>query len=178
MKALARCLLLFVLIAVAAGCADMRSSSSSSSTASSEPVATPPSSDVYFDLFSDVPIPRDMSVDRKRTLVSTAQNGLNIGLLTVSGRVELRSLNEVMVQNMMRNGWSLRAATTGVKTMQIFEKGIQYAVVYTFEEMFTTIMEIWGAQRLSDGLVPAPGAGSSLFQLEPTPVHPNTTQAK
>jgi len=177
MKALARCLLLLGLIAVMAGCANMRNMFSSSSTASEEPVATPPPSDVYFDLFGDIPIPRDMEVDRKRTLVSTAQNGLNIGLLTVSGRVELRSLNEATVHNMMRHGWSLRAATTGVKTMQIYEKGFQYAVIYTYEEWFSTVMEIWGAQRLNDGVSPT-GFGASPFQLEPTPVYPQTPLGK
>ena len=63
-------------------------------------------------MFSDIPIPRDMSVDRKRTLVSTAQNGLNIGLITVTGRVDLRSLNDAMIHNMARQGWALRAVTT------------------------------------------------------------------
>ena len=171
MKKLARCLVLFGLLAVLGGCADMSNPFASSSTASPEPVATPPPSDVYFDLFSDIPIPRDMTVDRKRTLVSTAQNGLNVGLITVSGRVEVRSLNDAMIHNMARQGWALRAATTGMKTIQIYEKGTQYAVVHTYEEMFSTVMEIWGAQRLGDGVYPAASGGGSSFQLDPTPVH-------
>lgn len=169
MNALARCLLLLGLLTALAGCADMSNPfSSSSSTASPEPVASPPPSDVYFDLFSDIPIPRDMTVDRKKTLVSTAQNGLNIGLITVTGRVELRSLNDAMIHNMTRQGWTLRAVTTGMKTMQIYEKGTQYAVIYTYETTFSTAMEIWGAQRLGDGVYP-PATANGSFQLEPAP---------
>ena len=169
MKALARGLVLLVLLVAVSGCADMSNPfASSSSTASPEPVSTPPPSDVYFDLFSDIPIPRDMTVDRKRTLVSTAQNGLNNGLITVTGRVEVRSLNDAMVHNMSRQGWALRAATTGMKTIQIYEKGSQYAVIYTYEEMFSTVMEIWGAQRLGEGMYPASGQSGGSFQLAPT----------
>ena len=169
MKALASCFLVLGLAAVTAGCGVISNPFSSSSASDS---SVPLQSDVYFDPFSDIPIPRDMSVDRKRSLVSTAQTGLNVGLLTVTGRVELRSLNDAMIHNMSRQGWSLRAATAGAKTMQIYEKGNQYAVIYTYDEMFTTVMEIWGAQRLSDGAYssPAAGFGGSSFQLDPMPL--------
>ena len=36
-------------------------------------------SEVYFDQFPDVPIPRDMSVDAKRSLISVAQDGTKTG---------------------------------------------------------------------------------------------------
>jgi hypothetical protein len=168
MKTLAHCLLLLGLIAAVGGCAEV-SNLFSPSSPESEPVAAAPPSDVYFDLFSDIPIPRDMSVDRKRTLVSTAQNGLNIGLLTVTGRVDVRSLNEAMIRDMSRQGWSLRAATTGEKTMQIYEKGFQYAVIYTYEEMFGTVMEIWGAHRLGEG------AAGGMYPLGSLSSNPGAT---
>jgi len=174
MKALAPYILLLSLIAVTAGCSKI----SSLLGTSSDPAGAQTASDVYFDLLSDVPIPRDMSVDRKRTLVSTSQNGVHVGLLTVSGRVEVRSLNETMIHNMVRQGWSLRAATTGERTMQIYEKGLQYAVIYTYEELINTVMEIWGAQRINDGAYPATGSGGSSFQLEPVPLSPSTTLTK
>lgn len=174
MKALARCLILFGLLTALplalTGCTDLFSTSSST-TASPEPTASAPPSDVYYDLFTDVPIPREMTADRNRSLVVTAQGGQSIGLITVSGRVELRSLNDAMINNMARHGWALRAVTTGKRTIQIYEKGNQYAVIYTYEETFSTVMEIWVAQRLGDGVYPqaSSGGASSSFQLEPAP---------
>lgn len=168
MKAIARYLVLFSMIFLLQACADMFNSSSSSSSEGVEPVAAAPS-ETYFDQFSDVPIPGEMSVDRKRSLSTTTQDGMRIGLITVTGRVDILSLNNAMIHNMARNGWSLRAATTGTKTMQIYEKGLQYCVIYTYEETFNTVMEIWGAQRLGDNAYPAATQNSSSsFVLDPT----------
>jgi len=170
MKALARYCVIFAMLFVLPGCADMfnSSSSNSSSAEATEPVAMQPSG-TYYDQFSDIPIPSDMTVDRKRSLSSTTQDGMRIGLITVTGRVDVMSLNSAMIHNMARNGWALRGATTGMKTIQIYEKGNQYAVVYTYEETFTTVMEIWGAQRLGDNAYPlATSGGNSSFVLDPT----------
>ncbi len=170
MKAIARYLVLFGMILLLQACADMFNSSSSPSSANEQPTATAPS-ETYFDQFSDVPIPSEMSVDRKRSLSTTTQDGMRIGLITVTGRVDILSLNNAMIHNMARNGWALRAATTGPKTLQIYEKGMQYCIIYTYEDTFNTVMEIWGAQRLGENAYPAatatPDAASS-FVLEPT----------
>jgi len=174
MKALATFFLVLGLIAAVAGCA---SNPFASSSASSESPASA-SGEVYYDLFGDIPIPRDMSVDRKRTLVSRTPNGPNIGLLTVSGRVELHSLNDAMIRNMARQGWTLRAATTGVKTMQIYEKASQYAVIYTYERTLYTDMEIWSAQRLNESPASPAGSGGVVpFQLDPVPLAPGPINA-
>ena len=169
MKSIARYFVLFSMILMLQACADMFNNSTSSSPAT-EPVAAAPS-ETYFDQFSDIPIPSEMSVDRKRSLSTTTQDGMRIGLITVTGRVDVLSLNNAMIHNMARSGWALRAATTGTKTMQIYEKGLQYCVIYTFEETFTTVMEIWGAQRLGDSYSAAAASGpssSSSFVLDPT----------
>ena len=39
-------------------------------------------------------------------------------------------------------------------------------------------MEVWGAQRLSDGFNPVSSSGNLSFQLDPMPVNSNTTPAQ
>lgn len=113
--------------------------------------------ETYMAQFEDVPIPSDLKVERSRSLVTTAQNGMRVGLVTVSGRVEINSLNNAMVNNMSNNGWALRGSSSGSKTMQIYEKPERLAVIYTYEQTIDTIMEVWVVQRL-DGSV---SSGSS-----------------
>jgi hypothetical protein len=156
------------LVLALSGCANLFPSSSSEPSA--DPVSPAVQSEIYYDMFADIPIPRAMSVDSSRTLVSTAENGMNIGLITVSGRVEIRSLNEAMLGNMTRHGWQLRGATTGQRTIQIYEKNNMFAVIYTYESTFSTIMEIWGAQRLNNVMHPgAAGGGLQFDPLAPLP---------
>lgn len=122
--------------------------------------STTSGNEVYFDQFADVPIPRDMSVDSKRSLISVAQDGTKTGLLTVEGRVDKPSLANAMLLNMNKQGWSLRGATIGDKTMHLYEKDNRYAVLYFYDQTTTAAMEIWVLTRLAEGVLPTMGAGS------------------
>ena len=115
--------------------------------------------EVYFDQFSDVPSPRDMSVDSQRSLISVAQDGTKTGLLTVEGRVDKPSLANAMLLNMNRQGWNLRGATIGDKTMHLYEKDSRYTVLYFYDQTTTAAMEIWVLTRLADGVLPTMGTG-------------------
>ncbi|MEG1610890.1 MAG: hypothetical protein RR317_06870 [Bilophila sp.] len=118
--------------------------------------------EVYFDQFPDVPLPRDMTVDSSRSLVSVAQDGSKTGLLTVEGRVDKPSLANAMILNMNRQSWNLRAATTGAKTMHLYEKDNRYAIVYFYEQTTSVAMEIWIATRLEDGVIPTGNGGAGM----------------
>ena len=115
------CLLLICSLLPLSGCADLNISNPFETKSSD-------GSEVYFDQFPDVPIPRDMSVDAKRSLISVAQDGTKTGLITVEGRVDKPSLANAMILNMNRQGWNLRGAAIGSKTMHLYEKGERYAV--------------------------------------------------
>ena len=110
------CLLLICSLLPLSGCADLNISNPFETKSSD-------GSEVYFDQFPDVPIPRDMSVDAKRSLISVAQDGTKTGLITVEGRVDKPSLANAMILNMNRQGWNLRGAAIGSKTMHLYEKG-------------------------------------------------------
>lgn len=153
MRACVPSLLLILSLLALPGCADLNISNPFETTTSAN--------EVYYDQFTDVPLPRDMSVDSKRSLVSVSQDGSKTGLLTVEGRVDKPSLANAMILNMNHQGWSLRAATTGAKTMHLYEKDNRYAIIYFYEQTTSVAMEIWIATRLQDGVIPAGNFGSS-----------------
>ena len=118
-------------------------------------------SEIYFDQFPDVPLPRDMSVDVSRSLISVAQDGTKTGLVTVEGRVDKPSLANAMISNMHRQGWNLRGAVIGTKTIHLYEKGERYAVIYYYDQTTTAAMEIWVMTRLADGVLPTIGGSTT-----------------
>ena len=108
----------------------------------------------------------DMSVDAKRSLISVAQDGTKTGLITVEGRVDKPSLANAMILNMNRQGWNLRGAAIGSKTMHLYEKGERYAVLYYYEQTTTAAMEIWVMTRLADGVLPTMGNGGAAAGMD------------
>lgn len=158
---------LFLLAALALpGCADMNISNPFESTRDVN--------EVYFDQFPDVPIPSDMSIDRSRSLVSVGPDGTKVGLLTAEGRVERLSLSNALIQNMSKQGWSLRGLVAGNKTLQLYEKDNRYAVIYIYDQLASAGMEIWLATRLNEGAISfgntggvAGGSGQPSFNLAP-----------
>lgn len=164
------CLLLFCALLLP-GCADLNISNPFEQNTAS-------GNEVYYDQFSDVPIPRDMSVDSKRSLISVAQDGTKTGLLTVEGRVDKPSLANAMILNMNRQGWSLRGAAIGDKTMHLYEKDNRFAVLYFYDQTTTAAMEIWVLTRLADGVLPTMGAAAQARIQAPAARLPSTSRRR
>lgn len=128
------------------GCADMNPFSSPAN----------PEAAVYSQ-FSDIPVPKDMSTNAGRTFVNYGQDGAKVGLETLEGRIPSLTLTRVMINNMLRDGWSIRATASGSsRYMQLFERDNRYAVIYYYDQTASNAMEIWVATRLADGAVPPP----------------------
>lgn len=157
MCAVALSLLLF-------GCSDMSMPTISNPFASSTEVTQ-----VFYDEFSDVPIPSDMSVDRARSLVSVTPEGIKIGLVTTEGRYELSSLTQAMIHNMNGQGWTLRSVVMGPRVMQVYEKDNRMATIYYYPQTASVAMELWVALRLPDGMLPMSGgaASPSSYPMQP-----------
>jgi len=142
-------LLMFVLIS---GCAGSGGSSPfGSSQASVE--------DVYYDYFRDIPIPSGLAVDSTRSLISVTQNGAKVGLLTLEGSVEKTSLMSAMVHNMVKHDWAIVASIMGPKSLQVYKKDGLFAILYYYDQMTSSAMEIWVCAEVDAGayapLVPA-----------------------
>ena len=56
-------------------------------------------------------------------------------------------LANAMLLNMNRQGWNLRGATIGDKTMHLYEKDSRYTVLYFYDQTTTAAMEIWVLTR-------------------------------
>ena len=154
---------MFSVLFLLPGCAEMNISNPFESSTSSE---------TYFDQFPDIPIPRDMNVDTKRSLVSVAQDGSKLGLLTVEGRVDKPSLANATILNMNRQGWALRGTINSNKVVQLYEKDNRYAFIYIYEQALNVAMELWVANRLAEGVLPGAssdmsGGSSPSFYLTP-----------
>ncbi len=115
-------------------------------------------SDVYYDEFPDVPLPRNMVVLRDTSLVSVTQEGAKIGLLTTEGNYDMSSLATAMVHNLTGQGWTLRAMLNGRRMMQVYEKDSRTMTLYYYPQLTTVAMEIWMALRLPDGVLPSGGS--------------------
>lgn len=113
--------------------------------------------EVVYSQFSDVPVPREMTTDQKRSFISYSQDGSKNGLETLEGGFDLISLTRGMINNMMRDGWSLRATSSGAnRHMQLYERDNRYALLYFYEQTASTAMEVWVSNRLAEGAYQPP----------------------
>ncbi|WP_298068068.1 hypothetical protein [uncultured Mailhella sp.] len=109
----------------------------------SNPFEQPSVSETYISQFRDVPIPAPMTSTPSETLVTVAPDGSKFGLESFSGRVELTTLANVMMQNMARQGWKLRGSSVGVRSVQLYEKAPHYAALFFRENVMNTTMDVW-----------------------------------
>lgn len=143
---LGRVALILTLALSLTGCAEINPFSSPAN-----PEAT------VYSQFSDIPVPKDMSTNANRTFVNYGQDGTKVGLETLEGRISSLTLTRVMITNMLRDGWSIRATSSGSsRYVQLYERDNRYAVIYYYDQTTSYAMEIWVATRLADGAVPPP----------------------
>ncbi len=107
--------------------------------------------DVYYGQFLDIPIPEGMNLDPRRSRVSISTSSSPTGLETYVGMIDSVSLNNAMLHNFATSGWTLEAAATHDKYIQIHQKGTLFALVYIYGDLLGTSMEIWLSDSLAAG---------------------------
>lgn len=105
----------------------------------------------YYDEFTDVAIPKEMKPHKKETFITYGTDGVKLGTLLVSGRVDLASLVNAMQGHMLRDGWALRSVFRSSHSILIFEKADRMCSMYVNESMMDTNMLIFVSLRLVDG---------------------------
>lgn len=128
---------------IVAGLAVLMLTGCSSMSSISNPFEQPSITESYISQFRDVPIPAPMSTIPSETLVTVGPDGSKFGLESFSGRVDGTSLANVMMQNMVRQGWQLRGSSVGVRSVQLYEKSPHYAAIFYREGVMTTSMDVW-----------------------------------
>lgn len=108
----------------------------------------PPSSPYYFDEFSDLPIPNEMTEVTSDSVISSAPNGVKTGIQRFQGRVEAVSLINAMRKNMKSQGWILRSIFRAQQTILTYEKNDRICSLYITDGMIYTDMRVFMSQRL------------------------------
>jgi hypothetical protein len=101
-----------------------------------------PSSDtglrVAFSDFEDVPIPSEVSPNKKKTQLYSAGKG-KVGLLTLEGRVDLAAFFQ---NNLPRNGWKPMTSLKDRDHVLVFVKDDRMCLINISEGWFTTVCEV------------------------------------
>jgi hypothetical protein len=104
-----------------------------------------PSSDtglrVAFSDFEDVPIPSEVSPNKKKTQLYSAGKG-KVGLLTLEGRVDPDSLAAFFQNNLPRNGWKPMTSLKDRDHVLVFVKDDRMCLINISEGWFTTVCEV------------------------------------
>ena len=99
------------------------------------------SASFYYD-FDDILVPREMELDIDESFILETPN-VKSGLMVFNGMVEIRSLTDYFINNMAKDGWSLRSAFRSNRTILVFEKTSRYCIINITNERYNTLLEIW-----------------------------------
>jgi len=117
-----------------------------------EPISErpPPERDVdghrYYD-FDDIPIPREMSLDREGSILFEAQ-GVKAGMLTYTGRVDSESLFNYFQISMQNENWRLLSYIKYGTQIMTFDKDDRLCIVRIIEGRLRTELQIWVSPKI------------------------------
>ncbi len=147
---------LFVLVLFAFSCAQMQGSSDPAppSGAEHQEVAEyQGNTDFYYD-FDDILVPKEMELQSPESFILETP-GAKHGVMVFSGKVEVLSLTNFFINNMMKDNWVLLSAFKSKRTILLFEKPSRYCVINITDGKFKTMLEIW--------VSPHHGSGSQII---------------
>jgi hypothetical protein len=131
------------------GCANLRGQSDTETAY--HPLETQPESESvthkYYD-FDDIPIPREMKINVKESILFESQN-IRSGMLSFSGRVNSDSLFNYFQTSMTNEGWKLISYIKYGTYIMTFEKPNKLCIVRIIDRSFTSELEIWVSPKLS-----------------------------
>jgi len=107
------------------------------------------SADYYYD-FDDILVPKEMELQNNDSFILETPT-LKSGVMVFKGKVEITSLTNFFINNMMKDNWQLRSAFKSNRTILVFEKMDRYCIMNITDDKFTTLLEIWVSPRSSDG---------------------------
>lgn len=140
-------LMFVVLMVFISGCASLSQDENSAISAASVQTA---SSDLptYLD-FGDVLIPKELKIKNDKSFIYKT-SGLPVGVLALSGRVDLSSLCTFFENNMAKDNWKLVTLFKSPRSMMLFQKQNRWCVISIIDGIIFTDVEIWVAPSISD----------------------------
>ncbi len=94
----------------------------------------------YYD-FDDIQIPRELSLNKKKSLVY-GSGPSKVGILIFSGRVEASSLASFFQNNMQNDGWRMLSVFKHRDYLIPFVKGDRVCVITILDNMWSTVAEV------------------------------------
>jgi hypothetical protein len=138
-----------ILVLFLFGCANLRGQSDTQT--GYQPVETQPESESvthkYYD-FDDIPIPREMKINVKESILYESQN-IRSGMLLFSGRVNSDSLFSYFQTSMSNEGWKLISYIKYGTYIMTFEKPNKLCIIRIIDRSFTSELQIWISPKLS-----------------------------
>jgi hypothetical protein len=92
--------------------------------------------------FDDVMVPRDLDIDREASAIYR-RDGASIGILRMSGRIDLSSLMRYFQNNLGNEGWRQLSVMRAPQSLMVFQKANRMAVIALSEDSLTTYTDIW-----------------------------------
>ncbi len=92
--------------------------------------------------FDDVMVPRDMDIDRDASAVYR-RDGSSIGILRMSGRIDMSSLMRYFQNNLANDGWRQVSVMRAPQSIMVFQKANRMAVIALTEDSLTTYADLW-----------------------------------
>jgi len=93
--------------------------------------------------FPDIPVPTELTYSQDKSFIYETQN-LKVGVLVLSGNVELQSLEDYFKVNMVKNGWRfINSFKFKGEITSNFVKDDKTANIKMSRSSFTSQVEIW-----------------------------------
>lgn len=149
-------LTLFVLVLFTISCAQMQGNRDADAPSGAEPQEAAEyqgNTDFYYD-FDDILVPKEMELQSADSFILETPEAKH-GVMVFSGKVEVLSLTNFFINNMMKDNWVLLSAFKSKRTILLFEKPSRYCVINITDDKFKTFLEIW--------VSPHQGSGSQII---------------
>lgn len=137
--------------------------------------------DTYTAEFNDIPIPKDMGIEKDATEIVTDGN-VRSGYMRFSGNVEWLSLINACLYNMHNQGWSPLAVYKHKNGMLVFSKGDRVCVMSFADSLTSTTMRVWVCPRMNGFTMPptmpkSPAPAEAVETYEERQSQPETTDS-
>ncbi len=130
--------LLFVILVGTFGCATFEKSPA----AGGQPAPQREVPNVVFYTFPDIPVPKELTLQRQRTFIYETPS-VKAGVLVLSGNVDVGSLENYFKGNMAKNGWRFINSYKYGDMILNFVKEDRASNIRATRDAFTTQVEIW-----------------------------------
>lgn len=123
--------------------------------------------ETYYDIFPDVPLPRDMKVDKNKTYQSP--NDISgTGFIMLTGNVDVNSLLTAHAMTLTKDGWNVTGFFRYEYGAITAEKGNRVCITSIGESLTVSYMMIWVTPKMNGFSAPLSGYAQATEESSAT----------